>query len=68
MARDDSRNEAQYIANEFLNAKPDKKLGKFLASLGSIAQCRRRLIQYIKKQRLKIHEKDIVEADGTVTK
>ena len=44
---------------------PDTKLGKFLASLGSIAQCRRKLIQYIKKQRLKIHEKDILDGDGT---
>ena len=68
MARDDSRKEAQHIADEFLNATPDTKLGKFLASLGIIALCRRRLIQYIKKQRLKIHEKDIVGDDGTITK
>ena len=67
MARDDSRKEAQHIADEFLNATPDTKLGKFLASLGIIALCRRRLIQYIKKQRLKIHERDIVEDDGTHT-
>ena len=48
-----------------------QKLGKFLASLGSIALCRRRrrlIIQYIKKQRLKIDERDIVEDDGTRTK
>ena len=66
MARDESRKEAQHIADEFLNATPDTKLGKFLASLGSIALCRRKLIQYIKKQRLKIHEKDVLDSDGNL--
>ena len=69
MARDsnyDSRKKAQHIADVFLNATPDTKLGKFIASLGSNAQCRRKLMQYIKKQRLKIHEKDILDGDGTL--
>ena len=37
MARDcsDSRKEAQHITDEFLNASPNTKPGKFLASLGS---------------------------------
>ena len=68
MARDsyDSRKEAQHITDELPDASPDTKLGKFLASLGNIALCRRKLIQYIKKQRLKIHTKDIKDSDGNV--
>ena len=63
MARDEeSRKEAQYM-NEFPDATPDT----LVVPRMSIALCRRRLIQYIKKQRLKIHEKDIVEGDGTRT-
>jgi hypothetical protein len=65
MARDEeSRKEAQYIAKEFLDAAPDTKLGKYIASLGSIAQCRRRLIQYIKKWRLKLHTRSFQDSDG----
>ena len=58
MARDsnsDSRKEAQFIANEFLDAQPDNKLGQFIAHLGNTALCRRKLLQYIKKWRLKLH-------------
>ena len=58
MARDsnsDSRKEAQFIANEFLDATPDNKLGQFIAYLGNTALCRRKLLQYIKKWRLKLH-------------
>ena len=58
MARDtESRQEAQHIAD-------DSKLGKFLASLGGTAQCRRKLIQYIKKWRLKLHTRGFQDSDG----
>ena len=66
MARDEeSRKEAQYIVDKFLDAAPDSKLGKYIASLGSVALCRRRLIQYIKKWRLKIHERSFQDSDGS---
>ena len=65
MARDEeSRKEAQYIVDKFLDAAPDSKLGKYIASLGSVALCRRRLIQYIKKWRLKLHTRNFQDGDG----
>jgi len=67
MARDsnsDSRKEAQFIANEFLDAQPDNKLGQFIAYLGNTALCRRKLLQYIKKWRLKLHTHQKFKDDG----
>ena len=43
---------------------PDTKLGMFLASLGNTAQCRRKLMQYIRKWRLKIHTREFKYSDG----
>ena len=40
----ESRQVAQHITDVLLNATPNTKLGKFLASLGGTAQCRRKLI------------------------
>ena len=67
MARDsnsDSQREAQYIANDLLDATPDNKLGQFLAYLGNTALCRRKLLQYIKKWRLKLHTQNFKDSDG----
>ena len=68
MAREsESRTQAQHITDVILAADPNSKLGWFISHLSTTAQCRRKLKQYIKKFRLKLHTIKFKDGSGNLT-
>ena len=68
MAREsESRTQAQHITDVILAVDSDSKLGWFIVHLGTNAQCKRKLKQYIKKFRLKLHTVKFKDGDGNLT-
>ena len=69
MARRDtvSAVEAEYIWDSFLGATTTNKMGRVRNSMGPHANDKRKLIQYIKKQRLKLHTATLKDSQGEFT-
>jgi len=68
MAREsESRSQALHITDVILAADSNSKLGRFILHLSTAAQCRRKLKQYIKKFRLKLHTIKFPDENGNLT-
>ena len=68
MAREsESRTQAQHITDVIFAAGPNTKLGRFITHLAGSAQCRRKFIHYLRKNRLKLHTIKFADENGNLT-